>query len=120
MACAQSPATGAAEKGQDLLTPLLEALTLEPKYQPALALPHTAKVSFKRSLLGGVSGRLFMGLIRGQRVLGGLDCVWEVVGSGLMFGLVSLLFPVLVILFFIIILLPLPLRCSCTAACLRV
>lgn len=41
MACAPSPP--AAEKGQDLLTPLLEALTLEPKYQPALALPHTAK-----------------------------------------------------------------------------
>jgi len=35
-------ATGGAVQ-QDLLTPLLEALALEPKYQPALALPHTTK-----------------------------------------------------------------------------
>ncbi|CAL4109614.1 unnamed protein product [Meganyctiphanes norvegica] len=43
----QSPvaaATGGAQHTQqDLLTPLLEALALEPKYQPALALPHTTK-----------------------------------------------------------------------------
>lgn len=51
MACAPSPPV--AEKGQDLLTPLLEALTLEPKYQPALALPHTAKVSCRRGDTGG-------------------------------------------------------------------
>ncbi|KAG7159263.1 cyclin G-like [Homarus americanus] len=43
MACAQSPVTGSSERGQDLLTPLLEALALEPKYQPSLALPLTAK-----------------------------------------------------------------------------
>ncbi|KAK8392406.1 hypothetical protein O3P69_014642 [Scylla paramamosain] len=31
------------QQQQDLLTPLLEALTLEPKYQPSLALPQVAK-----------------------------------------------------------------------------
>ncbi|XP_066939088.1 cyclin G isoform X1 [Macrobrachium rosenbergii] len=47
MACAQLPAVSAAamaaDSSLDLLTPLLEALLLEPKYQPSLALPHAAK-----------------------------------------------------------------------------
>lgn len=34
---------GAQQQQQDLLTPLLEALALEPKYQPSLALPLVAK-----------------------------------------------------------------------------
>ncbi|KAK7080918.1 putative cyclin [Halocaridina rubra] len=43
MACVQPAVYATADDGKDLLTPLLEALTLEPKYQPSLALPHAAK-----------------------------------------------------------------------------
>lgn len=46
MACAAiapPSAVGSSVGGQDLLSPLLEALVLEPKYQPSLALPQTAK-----------------------------------------------------------------------------
>lgn len=43
MACVQPPVYATADGSQDLLMPLLEALRLEPKYQPSLALPHAAK-----------------------------------------------------------------------------
>lgn len=47
MACAfavQPSDNGSLERGGDVVSPLLEALILEPKYQPSLALPQIAKV----------------------------------------------------------------------------
>lgn len=47
MACAfavQPSDNGSPERTTDVVSPLLEALILEPKYQPSLALPQIAKV----------------------------------------------------------------------------
>lgn len=70
------PAKAAATAEVDLHSSLVEVLTLEPKYQPALALPHTTKVSHRCQLQQAAADSNFPFEFKGLASATWLSAAW--------------------------------------------